>query len=177
MATLSRALVVVDFQNDFAHPQGSLYVPECAKIGERLTQLADEARCVVLTKCWHPDDDPSFKANGGEWPIHGLRGKWGSEMSVLFRSVNVSMVLHKVGYSPFMNGGDTTGLYEWLDTLGVHELGFGGVALDFCVRAGALDALQLGFKVSVHADAVAAVDTLRSRVVFEELAAKGAAIV
>jgi len=65
-------LVVVDVQNDFADPAGSLYVSGGAEIvplvnaetGRALTAGA----AVVYTADWHPEHTPHFAQDGGIWP-------------------------------------------------------------------------------------------------------------
>jgi nicotinamidase/pyrazinamidase len=70
----STALVVVDVQNDFADPKGSLYVGE----GERVVPLANReieralgaGGLVAYTQDWHPAQTPHFQSGGGVWPQH-----------------------------------------------------------------------------------------------------------
>ena len=58
------------------------------------------------------------------------------------------------GYSGF----EHTELERVLRDHDVDTLHVGGLALDYCVKATALDALRLGFAVTVVRDGVAAVD-------------------
>ena len=77
------ALIVVDVQNDFADPAGSLYV----KGGEHVVPLinAEIARVraaggfVVYTRDWHPASTPHFAKDGGVWPVHCVMDTWGSQ--------------------------------------------------------------------------------------------------
>ena len=77
------ALLVVDIQNDFADPKGSLYVTG----GEDVVSVANEeieaalgaGALVVYTQDWHPDATPHFKKDGGIWPVHCVKGSWGAE--------------------------------------------------------------------------------------------------
>jgi len=63
------ALLVVDIQNDFADPAGSLYVPG----GEQVVDLANReiewARAagakVTYSQDWHPHQTPHFADHGG----------------------------------------------------------------------------------------------------------------
>ncbi len=76
------ALVVVDVQNDFADPAGSLYVQS----GEHIVPLinAEVARAraaggfVVYTRDWHPESTPHFAKDGGVWPVHCVMDSWGA---------------------------------------------------------------------------------------------------
>ena len=72
------ALLVVDVQNDFADPTGSLYV----KGGEQVVPFinAEIARAqaagapVFYTQDWHPGRTPHFAKDGGIWPVHCVIG-------------------------------------------------------------------------------------------------------
>jgi nicotinamidase-related amidase len=52
----------------------------------------------------------------------------------------------------------STGLAELLRSNGVDTVVIAGLATDYCVKATALDAIQLGLLVTVPTDAVSAVD-------------------
>src|ERR1041385_4970375 len=77
------ALVVVDMQNDFADPAGSLYVRGGEAVVERVNAEIDRAQTagaiVVYTQDWHPEDTPHFAKDGGVWPVHCVAGTWGAE--------------------------------------------------------------------------------------------------
>src|SRR5436189_4146883 len=78
------ALLVVDVQNDFADPKGSLYV----RGGEDVVPVADReidaaqrvGATVAYTQDWHPPDTPHFAKDGGVWPVHCVRDTWGAEL-------------------------------------------------------------------------------------------------
>jgi nicotinamidase/pyrazinamidase len=80
----STALVVVDVQNDFADPKGSLYVGE----GERVVPLVNREieralaadALVVYTQDWHPAQTPHFQSGGGAWPEHCVQYTWGAQL-------------------------------------------------------------------------------------------------
>jgi nicotinamidase/pyrazinamidase len=78
------ALVVVDVQNDFAHPDGSLYVQGGEAVVEEVNAEVAAARAagatVVYTQDWHPPDTAHFEKDGGVWPVHCVRETWGSEL-------------------------------------------------------------------------------------------------
>src|SRR6266511_4309210 len=77
------ALIVVDIQNDFADPGGSLYVrggEEVVPVVNREIELAAAAGAtVVYTQDWHPESTPHFAKDGGIWPVHCVQGTWGAE--------------------------------------------------------------------------------------------------
>lgn len=165
------ALVVVDVQNDFADPAGSLYVSGGeavvpvinAEIGR--AQAADAS--VFYTRDWHPPRTPHFKPDGGPWPVHCVRDTWGAafhrDLSVVGPVVSKGCGAED-GYSGFTGrdarsgAAQATELDRLLRARGVSRLVVVGLATDYCVRATALDALRLGYRVVVLRDAVRAVD-------------------
>jgi nicotinamidase/pyrazinamidase len=165
------ALVVVDVQNDFADPAGSLAVRGGADIVPLVNELiaAAEARgaLVAYTQDWHPPHTPHFAPDGGIWPVHCVGGTWGAELhpQLDVRGPRVRKGSHgEDGYSGFTMRdpltGDTqaTELEGLLRQRGVTTVAVCGLATDYCVRATALDAVRLGFTTVVLDDAVRAVD-------------------
>ena len=77
------ALIVVDVQNDFADPAGSLYVPAgedvVARVNEEIAAAVTAGSVVVYTQDWHPPATPHFQSGGGVWPVHCVRETWGAE--------------------------------------------------------------------------------------------------
>ena len=69
------ALVVVDLQNDFADPAGSLSVAGgdeiVPRVNEAARRAAEAGALVVATQDWHPASTPHFAKDGGIWPGHG----------------------------------------------------------------------------------------------------------
>src|SRR3954469_24948994 len=78
------ALIVVDVQNDFADPAGSLHVRGADRAISVINREAAEARAagalVVLTQDWHPSRTPHFARDGGVWPVHCVADSWGAEL-------------------------------------------------------------------------------------------------
>jgi nicotinamidase/pyrazinamidase len=165
------ALVVVDVQNDFADPGGSLAVNGGAGIVPIVNEAvaaADAAGAfVVYTQDWHPPHTPHFVPDGGIWPVHCVAGTWGAELhpQLDVRGPRVRKGSHgEDGYSGFTMrdpvSGETrpTELEGLLRDRGVTRVTVCGLATDYCVRATALDAVRLGFATVVLRDAVRAVD-------------------
>jgi len=165
------ALIVVDVQNDFADPAGTLFVAGGPDVVAAVNQEAARAEAAgspaFLTRDWHPPETPHFRAQGGIWPVHCVRGTWGAEPP---EALQVSgQVVHKGaggedGYSGFTMRDPATGdeqpteLAGLLRDAGITSVVVVGLATDYCVRATALDALALGLRTTVVRRAVAAVD-------------------
>jgi nicotinamidase/pyrazinamidase len=167
----STALVVVDVQNDFADPAGSLYVAGGDEVVERINEEIHRATAedgiVVYTQDWHPPSTPHFAKDGGIWPVHCVAGTWGSELHPELAVAGPSV--HKGsngedGYSGFTMRDPATGedepteLEGFLRDRGVTTVVVAGLATDYCVLGTVLDARRLGFEAVVLAEAVAAVE-------------------
>ena len=168
------ALLVVDVQNDFADPAGSLSVAGGADVVERVNAEADAARAagalVVCTQDWHPADTPHFEKDGGTWPVHCVGDGWGAELHPgLHAWLAEAPAVRKGtggedGYSGFTVRDPVTGaespteLAELLRARGVEQVVVAGIATDYCVLETVLDAVRLGFGTTVLRDAVRAVD-------------------
>lgn len=176
---MPEALLIVDFQSDFT-PGGALAVADGDAIAPRLNELAADPRfaLVVATRDWHPADHGSFEEHGGIWPVHCVQGTPGAELHPLLDRARVHVVVDKgqdrgaEGYSAF----EATGLESLLRGRGIDRVTIGGLATDYCVKSTALDALRLGFGVTVDRDAVRGVELEPgdSERALEELRAAGA---
>jgi nicotinamidase/pyrazinamidase len=153
------ALIVVDVQNDFC-PGGALAVPDGDAMVPAVNALASELPLVVATRDWHPRDHSSFAARGGPWPEHCVQGTPGAELHPGIDRHRIDVILDKgqspdtEGYSAF----DGTDLLELLRSRGVDRVHVAGLALDYCVRATALDARNAGLGVVLHAGATRPVE-------------------
>ncbi|MGH9117408.1 MAG: isochorismatase family protein [Acidimicrobiales bacterium] len=165
------ALVVVDVQNDFADPKGSLYVEGGEIVVGRVNEEIEVARAaggvVAYTQDWHPPSTPHFAKDGGVWPVHCVARTWGADfhpnLVVAGESVRKGTA-GEDGYSGFthrdpVTGAEaSTGLADLLRGHGVERVVIAGLATDYCVKDSALDAVRLGFATTVVGDAIAAVD-------------------
>ena len=154
-----RALIVVDVQNDFC-PGGALAGPDGDAVVEPINRMAREAPLVIATRDWHPADHGSFAERGGPWPVHCVAGTAGAELHPGIERDRVDVVLDKGqaldrdGYSGF----EGTELERLLREHDVDTVDITGLALDYCVKATALDARRAGLNVVVHRGATRAVE-------------------
>ncbi len=158
---MSRALIIVDFQNDFT-PGGALAVPEGDTIAPKLNELAasGDYDVVIATRDWHPADHSSFAEQGGPWPVHCVAGTQGAQLHADLDRSRIDVTVDKGqdvktdGYSGFAG----TDLEELLRERGVTQVTVVGLATDYCVKNTALDALRAGFAVTVDSNAVRGVE-------------------
>ncbi|NBT30767.1 MAG: bifunctional nicotinamidase/pyrazinamidase [Rhodobacteraceae bacterium] len=178
---MSRALIVIDVQNDFC-PGGALAVTGGDQILDGINALMSEFDAVILTQDWHPAGHSSFASahKGGQafgqiempygpqtlWPDHCIQGSTGAAFHGDLNTDRADLIIRK-GYNPaidsysafFENDRTTpTGLEGYLRTRGIDDLTLVGLATDYCVNYSALDAARLGFAVTVRTDLCRAID-------------------
>ena len=186
------AVVVVDLQNDFADPRGSLYVRGgeelTSPVNELVRQASGAGAFVVYTQDWHPETTPHFAKDGGLWPVHCVAGTWGAQLvpGLVVAGPTVQKgVGGEDGYSGFgvrdvvTNETRPTGLARLLADHGVSRLAVVGLATDYCVKHTALDAVALGFETTVLAGQCRAVELHAGdgAAALEELAGAGVEVV
>ncbi|MGH2694154.1 MAG: isochorismatase family protein [Actinomycetota bacterium] len=165
------ALLVVDVQNDFADPNGSLYVTggeEVVSVVNREVERAlSSGGTVVYTQDWHPESTPHFQKDGGIWPVHCVKDTWGAELHPDL-SIEGDVVRKGTGgedgYSGFTvrdpeSGTESpTALEDKLRSKDIEKVVVVGLATDYCVKETALDAAAKGFNTVVLSDAIRAVE-------------------
>ena len=165
------ALIVVDVQNDFADPEGSLYVSGgetvVPVINEEIRRARASDATVVYTQDWHPTSTPHFEKDGGIWPVHCVHDSWGAEFHPALDVVGPSIrkgTGGEDGYSGFTvrdpgSGQQTpTELDPLLRDAGIERVVVVGLALDYCVKDTALDAVAGDFATSLLTHATRAVN-------------------
>ncbi len=166
------ALVVVDVQNDFADPNGSLYVKDGEQVVPVINDHIDRALAatalVVYTLDWHPGSTAHFKKDGGIWPAHCVQETWGAQLHTDLKVVDGERIRKgssgEDGYSGFSvrdpASGETspTQLERILRERGIDRVVVCGLATDYCVVETVADARRLGFDTTVLTDAIRAVD-------------------
>jgi nicotinamidase-related amidase len=130
------AAVIVDMQNGFCHPDGSLYAPGSEEAIEPCVELVDRARdagaSVVYTRDVHPPEqfeDAHYYDEFDRWGEHVLEGSWEAELVAELDPKDGEQVVVKHTYDAFHQ----TELAGWLDAHGIDNLVFGGTLANVCV--------------------------------------------
>jgi nicotinamidase/pyrazinamidase len=168
--SMKKALIVVDVQKDFC-PGGALAVPNGDQVVGPINKLIrgqfgrDESDIVVYSLDWHPKDHSSFKANGGIWPPHCIQDDTGAMLhdNLIMSGKMFLKGMEKTqdSYSAFGGLDNFTqrqSLDSYLKLESVSEVWVVGLALDYCVKATALDAVKLGYKTRLVLNSTRAVN-------------------
>lgn len=182
------ALIVIDLQYDFlpadtSKDDGALAVPGGNDAIAPIHDLIRMFDNIVLTQDWHPASHKSFaSAHEGKapfettempygeqvlWPDHCLQGSFGAKIALSDHLMAKAQMIIRKGtnpeidsYSAFLENDKTTttGLAGYLRDRGIEHVVMCGLATDFCVAFSALDAIALGFKVTLIEDACRGID-------------------
>ena len=181
----TRALIVVDVQNDFCEG-GSLAVAGGAEVARQVAALlaGDHGYDrVVATRDHHVDPGDHFSDHPDyvdSWPVHCVAGTAGAELHPNLAGTTFEAVFDKgeyaAAYSGFEGRADGVPLGDWLRERDVAEVDVCGIATDYCVRATALDAAGNGFATTVLLDLTAAVAPANTAEVITDWAAAGVAV-
>jgi regulation of enolase protein 1 (concanavalin A-like superfamily)/nicotinamidase-related amidase len=179
---MSRALVVVDVQNDFCEG-GSLAVAGGATVAGKVAELLAGAHGydhVLATRDHHIDPGAHFSPTPDyvdSWPVHCVAGTPGAELHPALRSTAFEAVFDKgeyaAAYSGFEGSASGVSLADWLVDRQITSVDVCGIATDYCVRATALDAVRDGFATRVLLDLTAAVAPDRLDTTLADFAAAG----
>jgi nicotinamidase/pyrazinamidase len=171
-----KTLLLIDLQNDFL-PGGTLAVNEGDRVIPIVNRLMPQFDLVVASQDWHPANHGSFAANHtgrkvGEmielagtpqvlWPVHCVQGTRGADFAAALDTSRFAHITKKGtdpaidSYSAFFDNGHkkATDLHSFLQSRGTTHLHLAGIATDYCVLFTALDARQLGYRVTLIEDA------------------------
>ncbi|MFB6184254.1 MAG: cysteine hydrolase family protein [Haloarculaceae archaeon] len=130
------ALVVVDMQNGFCHPDGSLYAPASEDAIDPVSDLVDRAHDagarVAFTRDVHPPEqfaDAHYYDEFDRWGEHVLEGSWEAELVAELDPADEDVVVVKHTYDAFYR----TELEGWLESHGVDDLVICGTLANVCV--------------------------------------------
>ncbi|TVY49841.1 Nicotinamidase, partial [Lachnellula occidentalis] len=182
------ALIIVDVQQDFCPPNGTLAVPNALSIIPIINHLLTLPFPLrIATKDWHPANHTSFASTHPGthpytstttittplgsyatklWPDHCIQGTPGA---ALLPSLSLSQINHVIEkgqrqdiemYSAFYDPHKCvdSGLKGILEREAVTDIFVVGLAFDYCVRATAVDAAAEGFRTWVVGEGTRAVD-------------------
>jgi nicotinamidase/pyrazinamidase len=177
---MKNALIITDIQNDFC-PGGALAVADGDAIIPGVNAVSARFDKCVATQDWHPAGHISFASTHGRtpcevivvdghhqelWPDHCVQGSFGAAFHAALDIRPVDLIIRKGNdpridsYSTFMENDlkTMTGLHHYLKGMGIGHVYLCGLATDYCVHFSALDALKLGFTVTVLLDLCRGVD-------------------
>ena len=180
---MTRALIVVDVQNDFSEG-GSLAVAGgravAAAISEHVRTAGSGYAHVVATRDHHIDpgghfaEQPDFLET---WPAHCVVGTDGVELHPRLERGPIEAVFdkgeHAAAYSGFEGRSDGVPLADWLRAHEVDAVDVVGIATDHCVRATALDAVGEGFATRVLLPLTAGVSEATTDAALDQLRTAG----
>lgn len=158
---MKKVLIIVDVQNDFAHPAGALYVKGGEKVALAVEQLvkerANDYDLIIATADWHPENDSSFKKNGGTWPRHCVQNTWGASLLLSdWTQEQIRFVVGKIDYSGFGGHSIRDSFHLSIPEILTAKwdkkeivVDVVGLALDWCVKATAIDSRKAGFKTRI----------------------------
>lgn len=175
------ALIVVDYQNDFGNPNGSLYVKGGELLAPRINQLMKEIKAkwgiIITSQDWHPNDHISFASSFWlvpfslrewevKWPDHCIAKTWwadfveGFDRKLVDRRVLKWTSKEIDSYSSFggVEKGSDLSLDFILKLYNIELLKIVGLATEYCDKATVLDGLKLGYEVEIIQSGIAAVN-------------------
>jgi nicotinamidase/pyrazinamidase len=196
------ALILVDLQYDFM-PGGALAVPRGDEVVPLANQLAARFELVVASQDWHPPGHRSFASQHpgkipGDvielegldqrlWPDHCVQHTHGAELHHDLDRKRIDRIFQKGAdaaidsYSAFYDNAHrrATGLGDYLKDRGAARIFLMGLATDYCVKFSSLDAIELGFDVSVIADGCRGIDASPGDVegALREMSARGVLLI
>ncbi|WIV68346.1 cysteine hydrolase family protein [Natrialbaceae archaeon AArc-T1-2] len=130
------AVVVVDMQNGFCHPEGALYAPGSEAVIEPIAELLERAQAagvaIVYTRDVHPPEqfeDTHYYDEFERWGEHVVEGTWGAEIVDELPAEEADLIVEKHTYNAFYE----TELEGWLSARGITDLVFCGTLANVCV--------------------------------------------
>lgn len=160
---MAGALLLVDVIKDFQHEDGDRLLASYTGRHPNLVRLLAEARSAGLPVVYANDRGDRDEDAAALVRRAVEKGKAGDLVAAV--GPQDEPIVLKQGYSGFFE----TSLAAVLRGLDAEELVLAGTATEMCVFETAMDALRLGFGVTVRADACATVDEANERLALDYL--------
>ena len=128
---MKKSLVIIDWQDDFGHQGGGLYVNGAETTEDEIVEFIDKnyenISDVIPTLDWHTNNHCSFKRNGGIWPDHCRQNTIGAGFS---NKIMDACIRHNLNVKFFYKGNiDNVEEYGAFDKIGVYAYGNGDLHL------------------------------------------------
>jgi nicotinamidase-related amidase len=148
------ALVVIDVINDFAHPDGAALLDSFRARQPVLVESLEDARARDVPVIYVNDSHDSWDWDVAGWIERTTRASPAPELVQSVAPRAGDAFLRKPRYSAF----DQTPLELVLERLQIERILLVGSATEMCIVQSAIDARELGLKVTILAAACASVD-------------------
>ncbi|OAA30626.1 cysteine hydrolase [Kosmotoga arenicorallina S304] len=164
-----KALLIVDIQNDFVKPTGTLYSNGVEGIIPNILSLVEmfkkEGVPIITTMDWHKVHDPEFE----KWPPHCVEKTEGAalimELDDSLKNYEKHYTIKKRKYSAFFD----TNFEGLLKSLNIEEIHVVGVATNICVLFTVEELCNREYKVVVHEKGTASYDEKLHRFALREM--------
>lgn len=166
-------LIIVDYQNDFANPDWSLYVNNWEKllnyINWLITEVKTKSWIIISTQDWHPQNHTSFAKNHNvdnfslvwdemKWPVHCVENSWWADFLDGLKKDLIDVKIHKwmdtkkecYSWFGWLEENSLKSLDEILNENKIKILNIVWLATDFCVYHTVEDALKKWYEVNLH---------------------------
>ena len=155
------ALIVVDIQNGFCHPEGSLYAPGSEAVLDPIASIIQSVREhdveVIFTRDIHPPeqfDDNHYYDEFDRWGEHVVEGTWDAELHDALPVAECDHIVGKNTYDAFYR----TGLEGYLETHGIKDLLITGTLANVCVLHTAGSAGLRDYRPIMLEDAIGSIE-------------------
>ena len=157
-----KALIVIDYTNDFVATDGKLTCGEPGqklerKIAQLVREYANRGDLVVFANDLHKENDP-YHPETKLFPPHNIEGTDGrhlyGQVADAYNEVNHLpnvISFDKTRYSAFAG----TPLSLLLNERNIKEISLVGVCTDICILHTAVDAYNYGYQTTIYKDGVA----------------------
>ena len=158
------ALLLVDLVNDFRHDDGDALLASFVARQPRLVEVLERARGSIPV-VYANDDWGRWDGNAPGMVRDAITEGLGGALVAAIAPREGERIVLKPRYSAF----DSTPLEILLESLEIERILLAGMATEMCVTQTAIAGRELGYKVTVLADACACVDEQREAIALEYL--------